>query len=181
MATTNDEKRIIKVLIDGTPDNYYIGVDGFHRVIRDSGDSSEPDYKDVQEIGLQVKANTERLDGIGDIKGYADKAAMDAAGVAYEHAMKDTNEKIEKLGTVFNYKGQVDYYNDLPSSGVKAGDVYTVKWAGESGKKEINEEYVWCDEMRIGDEAVLAHWESLGGGDIAIPNNDIDDIFKDNS
>ena len=43
----------------------------------------------------------------------------------------------------FNYKGEVDYISDLPTTGNTVGDVYTVKYRGSSGTDPLNDEYVW--------------------------------------
>lgn len=46
-----------------------------------------------------------------------------------------------KLG--IKYKGAVNYYNNLPATGNKIGDAYTVKYAGSSGTTPDGTEYVW--------------------------------------
>lgn len=48
---------------------------------------------------------------------------------------------VAKLG--IKYKGEVNYYSNLPSSGNQIGDAYTVKYAGSSGTTPDGTEYVW--------------------------------------
>ena len=48
---------------------------------------------------------------------------------------------VAKLG--IKYKGEVNYYSNLPASGNEIGDAYTVKYAGSSGTTPDGTEYVW--------------------------------------
>lgn len=53
----------------------------------------------------------------------------------------DTIIDTAKLG--IHYKGEVNYYSNLPTTGVAIGDAYTVKYAGSSGTTPDGTEYVW--------------------------------------
>lgn len=53
----------------------------------------------------------------------------------------DTVIDTAKLG--IHYKGEVDYYSNLPTTGVSIGDAYTVKYSGSSGTTPDGTEYVW--------------------------------------
>lgn len=49
---------------------------------------------------------------------------------------------LSDVSSVFKYKGTVDYIKDLPASATQ-GDVYHVKYSGESGNSGLNAEYVY--------------------------------------
>ena len=53
----------------------------------------------------------------------------------------DTVIDTAKLG--IHYKGEVNYYSNLPTTGVAIGDAYTVKYSGSSGTTPDGTEYVW--------------------------------------
>ena len=61
------------------------------------------------------------------------------------NAAKDyTDQKTQSLMGGVIYKGEVDYYNDLPAAAdVEEGWSYTVKYAGTSGTVADGTEYVW--------------------------------------
>lgn len=54
------------------------------------------------------------------------------------------------------YKGAVNYYASLPTSGQTIGDVYTVKYAGTSGTTTDGTEYAW------GNYEGSAQWIAIG-------------------
>lgn len=56
--------------------------------------------------------------------------------------LKDHSDKIDAAALGIKYKGEVNYYADLPNS-AKIGDAYTVKYAGSSGTTPDGTEYVW--------------------------------------
>lgn len=58
-------------------------------------------------------------------------------------AKKYAQDAIAALPNGLVYRGQVNYYSDLPTSGVEVGDCYTVKYAGSSGSVPSGVEYVW--------------------------------------
>ena len=60
--------------------------------------------------------------------------------------------KTSDITSVLQFKGTVNYEKDLPTEGVKEGDVYHVKYSGSEGTSGLNAEYV-----RIG-----SRWEELG-------------------
>ena len=57
--------------------------------------------------------------------------------------LKTQSDKIDAASLGIKYKGEVNYYSDLPTSGNKIGDAYTVKYAGTSGTTPDGTEYVW--------------------------------------
>lgn len=60
---------------------------------------------------------------------------------AYVDAVKsDINASI---AGAFHFKGSVNYVSELPTEGVSTGDVYQVKYAGESGTVELNGEFAY--------------------------------------
>ena len=60
--------------------------------------------------------------------------------------------KTSDISAVLQFKGTVNYENQLPTENVKAGDVYHVKYSGESGTNGLNAEYVYIE----------GRWEELG-------------------
>ena len=62
---------------------------------------------------------------------------------------------LSDVSSVFKYKGTVNYIKDLPASATQ-GDVYHVKYSGESGNSGLNAEYVYIVESGKG------RWELLG-------------------
>ena len=60
--------------------------------------------------------------------------------------------KTSDITSDLQFKGTVDYEKDLPTENVKAGDVYHVKYSGESGTNGLNAEYVYIE----------GRWEELG-------------------
>lgn len=61
---------------------------------------------------------------------------------AIDTVLKDHSDKIDAAALGIKYKGEVNYYADLPNS-AKIGDAYTVKYAGSSGTTPDGTEYVW--------------------------------------
>lgn len=58
-------------------------------------------------------------------------------------ALKENADAIDVAKLGIKYKGEVNYYSDLPSTGNEVGDAYTVKYAGSSGTTPDGTEYVW--------------------------------------
>lgn len=56
--------------------------------------------------------------------------------------LKDHSDKIDAASLGIKYKGEVNYYADLPNS-AEIGDAYTVKYSGSSGTTPDGTEYVW--------------------------------------
>ena len=56
--------------------------------------------------------------------------------------LKDHSDKIDAAALGIKYKGEVNYYADLPNS-AEIGDAYTVKYSGTSGTTPDGTEYVW--------------------------------------
>lgn len=61
------------------------------------------------------------------------------------HRIADLETIVELLKKGMMYKGEVDYVSDLPATGNTEGDVWTVKYKGESGTEPSGAEYVWGD------------------------------------
>ena len=66
---------------------------------------------------------------------------------------------------IYNYKGSVEAYENLPQSGMKAGDIYTVNTADNDHGIKAGDDVVWNGER----------WEVL---DDSIPSSDIDAIIN---
>lgn len=56
--------------------------------------------------------------------------------------LKDHSDKIDAAALGIKYKGEVNYYADLPNN-AEIGDAYTVKYSGSSGTTPDGTEYVW--------------------------------------
>lgn len=56
--------------------------------------------------------------------------------------LKDHSDKIDAAALGIKFKGEVNYYADLPNN-AEIGDAYTVKYAGSSGTTPDGTEYVW--------------------------------------
>lgn len=56
--------------------------------------------------------------------------------------MKSISDALDVAKLGIKYKGEVNYYADLPNS-AEIGDAYTVKYAGSSGTTPDGTEYVW--------------------------------------
>lgn len=56
--------------------------------------------------------------------------------------LKDHSDKIDAAAIGIKFKGEVNYYADLPNN-AEIGDAYTVKYAGSSGTTPDGTEYVW--------------------------------------
>ena len=72
----------------------------------------------------------------------ADGIARGMAGEAQSSA-RTIQTIVNALTNGFTYIGAVDYYDDLPTSDVSVGDVYTVKYTGSSGTDPDRTNYVW--------------------------------------
>ena len=82
--------------------------------------------------------------------------------LAKKGAKQYTDTAIAGLGKGVNYKGAVNYYNDLPNNATE-GDAYTVRYKGTSGTIAFNAEFV----------KVSAEWVQLGPGSISDELGDI--------
>lgn len=63
-------------------------------------------------------------------------------GAALNGAKKYTDTSVQALMGGVRYKGEVNYYNNLPND-AEEGDAYTVKYSGTSGSDPDGGEYVW--------------------------------------
>lgn len=75
---------------------------------------------------------------------YARTLAKAGLGKA-EGNKKYTDQLFDSLPTGIRLKGTVNYYADLPTD-AQYGDVYIVKYAGESGEVVLGKEYVWTSQ-----------------------------------
>ena len=57
--------------------------------------------------------------------------------------MKSLSDALDVAKLGIKYKGEVNYYSNLPATGNEIGDAYTVKYAGSSGTTPDGTEYVW--------------------------------------
>lgn len=63
-------------------------------------------------------------------------------GAALNGSKKYTDSSVQALMGGVHYKGEVNYYNNLPND-AQEGDTYTVKYLGTSGSDPDGGEYVW--------------------------------------
>lgn len=70
------------------------------------------------------------------------KNALDAHKADYNNPHKVTAAQLG-LATVYKYKGSVETYADLPTSGQKVGDVYNVKQADPDHNIEAGDNVAW--------------------------------------
>ena len=68
-------------------------------------------------------------------------------GAALNGAKKYTDTSVQALMGGVRYKGEVNYYNNLPND-AKEGDAYTVKYSGTSGSDPDGGEYVWGKDQQ---------------------------------
>lgn len=73
-------------------------------------------------------------------------------GAALKGAKNYTDTKTEAFEEGVNYKGSVDYYNDLPND-AEVGDSYTVKYQGTSGSNVSGLRYTWGYDAGAGENA----------------------------
>lgn len=70
---------------------------------------------------------------------------------------KGISAATEPLSEGMTYKGAVDYVGDLPND-AEQGDLYLVRYQGESGTSQLNARYVW------GPVDGTDAWQYVGGG-----------------
>lgn len=87
---------------------------------------------------------TELQESLGNAEGDITtvKNALDAHKADYNNPHKVTAAQLG-LATVYKYKGSVETYADLPTSGQKVGDVYNVKQADPSHKIKAGDNVAW--------------------------------------
>lgn len=87
---------------------------------------------------------TELQESLGNAEGDITtvKNALDAHKADYNNPHKVTAAQLG-LATVYKYKGSVETYADLPTSGRKVGDVYNVKQADPNHKIKAGDNVAW--------------------------------------
>lgn len=87
---------------------------------------------------------TELQESLGNAEGDITtvKNALDAHKADYKNPHKVTAAQLG-LATVYKYKGSVETYADLPTSGQKVGDVYNVKQADPNHKIKAGDNVAW--------------------------------------
>lgn len=65
-------------------------------------------------------------------------------GAALSGAKKYTDDVVHGIAGGITYKGEVNYYSNLPSNPT-LGDAYTVKYSGTTGTNPDGTEYVWAE------------------------------------
>lgn len=87
---------------------------------------------------------TELQESLGNAEGDITtvKNALDAHKADYNNPHKVTAAQLG-LATVYKYKGSVETYADLPTSGQKVGDVYNVKQADHNHKIKAGDNVAW--------------------------------------
>lgn len=95
-----------------------------------------------------------------------------ARGLA-AHASSQAEEALAAISSIpkgLSYKGQVDYYADLPSATAEVGDCYTVRYTGSSGTNPDGSEYVW------GSYGGTNTWIKLGQENVEVTDNKVTTI-----
>ena len=77
--------------------------------------------------------------------------------IAVALAKKGVTDAVALFGEGLSFKGAVDYYGDLPND-AQTGDVYVVRYQGDSGTAQLNARYAW------GDVDGTDAWIYVGGG-----------------
>lgn len=95
-----------------------------------------------------------------DLSGYATTSALasyakttDLASYAKTADIASTYAKKSDISTVFNYKGSVDTYSALPTTGVAIGDVYNVTAADATNNIKAGDNVAWNGNA----------WDNLSG------------------
>ena len=83
--------------------------------------------------------------------GDADFSALPVEGKAVQIDLSGY-AKTSDITSVLQFKGTKDYKNQLPTDGVKVGDVWHVRYSGSEGTSGLNAEYVYIN----------GEWEELG-------------------
>lgn len=102
-----------------------------------------------------IESNITELQGsLGSAEGdiTAVTNALDAHKADYDNPHKVTAAQLG-LATVYKYKGSVETYADLPTSGQQVGDVYNVKQADPDHNIEAGDNVAWDGEK----------WDILAG------------------
>ena len=120
-----------------------------------------------------IKSDITSIEGdITELQGSLDNAegditavtnALDAHKADYDNPHKVTAAQLG-LATVYKYKGSVETYAVLPTSGQQVGDVYNVKQADPDHNIEAGDNVAWDGEK----------WDILagaGGGDVTAAGN----------
>lgn len=86
-----------------------------------------------------------------------DASGTSALTITDKGVVVDLSSYVTKtdITKTLSFKGVKNYEKDLPSEGMAVGDVWLVKYRGESGTGELNAEFVYVD-------APDAHWEQFG-------------------
>lgn len=99
---------------------------------------------------------------------------MDIITYAILHKQVDTlSDKIDAFPGGFSYKGAVDYYDDLPSSGNTVGDCYSILYKGSSGTEPDNSRYAW------GEIDGVEQWIEINPVPETMTAEDVDDLWED--
>lgn len=110
--------------------------------------------EDSTSLAGKIKAINDSVTAINDsstgILATAKKYTDDQIGLsgtayptvkAYVDSVKDDINA--GIAGAFHFKGTVDYVKDLPTEDVSSGDVYQVKYTGETGTTVLNAEYAY--------------------------------------
>lgn len=69
-------------------------------------------------------------------------------GASLSGAKKYTDDVVHGIASGITYKGEVNYYSNLPSNPT-LGDAYTVKYSGTTGSIPDGTEYVWAENSGV--------------------------------
>lgn len=95
-------------------------------------------------LGLKKPAPEDYYD-VGDWNDNSDTLDQFAEGIAGDGGvLQQMQAAIAAAAVGLKLKGAVNYYANLPTTGVQEGDAYTVLYAGSSGTAPLGLEYAWA-------------------------------------
>ena len=86
------------------------------------------------------------IDQLNNLKANIINDSIDASDPLSNRKTYSINKILQLISSMFRYKGQVDYYDLLPTTGNRAGDTWNVKYVGTStqGSTELDgDNYAW--------------------------------------
>lgn len=96
-----------------------------------------PDPEDFYDVEGQWNYNSEKLDDFA--------AALAGEGGVIPALQAAVAAAVKGL----KLKGAVNYYTDLPTTGVQEGDAWTVLYSGTSGTEALGLEYAWAEYNNV--------------------------------
>lgn len=105
-------------------------------------------HKEVNGLYAKLRYDTVdfTIDSFLNLKSQLIDDSMDASDPLSNRKTYSINKILSLLTSIYRYKGQVDYYDLLPTTGLIVGDCYNVKYVGTSvqGSTELDgDNYAW--------------------------------------